>query len=100
MSNGPIIDLVAKGLLDEDIMDSSNKTSIFNFNISKKNKYAKGDFRFYPIGKANWGNTFRINIEKKGDLLYGLYVKIKLPIRKLIFMAYCAYRLIYPTYNF
>jgi hypothetical protein len=79
MSNGPIIDLVAKGLLDEDIMDSSNKTSIFNFDISKKNKYAKGDSRFYPIGKANWGNTFRINIEKKGDLLYGLYLIVKLP---------------------
>ena len=79
MSNGPIIDLVAKGLLDEDIMDSTNKTSLFNFNISKKNKYAKGDSIFYPIGKANWGNTFRINIEKKGDLLYGLYLIVKLP---------------------
>ena len=79
MSNGSIMEMVAKGQLDEDLIDINNKSSLFNFDINKKNKYTKGDTLFYPEGKANWGNTFRINIEKKGDLLYGLYIKVRLP---------------------
>ena len=43
-----------------------NKTSIFDYSINKKNKYTKGDTIFYPIGKANWGNTIRFIIEKQG----------------------------------
>lgn len=79
MSNGSIIELVAKGKLDEDIVDINNKSPYFNYDINKKNKYTKGDFLFYPEGKVNWGNTVRFNIERKGDLLYGLYLVIKLP---------------------
>lgn len=79
MSNGSIMELVAKGKLDEDITDTTNQTSLFNYNISKKNKYSKGDYIFYTEGNPNWGNTFRINIEKKGDLLYDLYLIVKLP---------------------
>jgi hypothetical protein len=79
MTNGSIMELVAKGKLDEDIIDINNKTSLFNYDILKKNKYTKGDTIFYPEGKATWGNTIRFNIERAGDLLYGLYLVIKLP---------------------
>ncbi len=79
MSNGSIMELVAKGQQDEDLIDISNKSSLFNYDISKKNKYTKGDTMFYSQGNINWGNTIRFNVEKQGDLLYGLYVKIKLP---------------------
>lgn len=79
MSNGPILDLIAKNKLDEDLINIKNDTSLFNYEIKKKNKYAKGDTIFYPEGKANWGSTFRVNIERKGDLLYGLYLVVKLP---------------------
>ena len=79
MSNGSIIELVAKGKQDEDIIDIDNNSSLFDFNIIKKNKYTKGDTMFYSQGNTNWGNTIRFNIEKTGDLLYGLYIKIKLP---------------------
>lgn len=79
MSNGPILELVAKGIQDEDLIDINNSTPLFNYNINKKNKYTKGDTMFYPLGNKNWGNTIRFNIEKKGDLLYGLYLKIMLP---------------------
>ena len=79
MSNGSITELVAKSNLDNDLLDIENKKSIFTFDTCKKNKYSKGDFKFYPEGKPNWGNTFRINIDKKGDLLYGLYLIVKLP---------------------
>jgi hypothetical protein len=78
-NNGSIIELVAKGSHDEDLIDINNKTSIFNYSIEKKNKYAKGDTIFYPVGKPNWGNTVRFYIERQGDLLYGLYLIIKLP---------------------
>ena len=79
MSNGSIAELVAKGAQECELIDVNNKSSLFDFDIIKKNKYTKGDTIFYPQGTGNWGNTLRINIEKGGDLLYGLYVKIKLP---------------------
>jgi hypothetical protein len=79
MSNGSILDLVAKGIQDNDLIDNENKSSFFDFSIEKKNKYSKGDTIFYAMGKPNWGNTFRFNIEKKGDLLYGLYLIVRLP---------------------
>lgn len=78
-TNGSIMELVARNIQDEELIDINNKTSIFDYSIDKKNKYAKGDTIFYPIGKANWGNTIRFNIEKQGDLLYGLYLVVKLP---------------------
>jgi hypothetical protein len=79
MSNGSILDLVAKGAQDSDLIDDNNMKSNFDFNIDKKNKYSKGDTLFFPQGKVNWNNTVRFNIEKKGDLLYGLYLVIRLP---------------------
>lgn len=78
-NNGSIMELVAKGTQDEELIDINNQTSVFNYKFNKKNKYAKGDTIFYPVGKVNWGNTVRFNIERKGDLLYGLYVVVKLP---------------------
>jgi hypothetical protein len=79
MSNGSIMELVAKGQQDEDLIDINNKSSLFEYDIQKKNKYTKGDTMFYSQGSLNWGNTIRFDIEKQGDLLHGLYVKIKLP---------------------
>ncbi len=78
-NNGSIMELVAKSQLDEELIDITNKNSVFNYSIDKKNKYSKGDTLFYPEGKANWSNTVRFNIEKKGDMLYGLYLIVKLP---------------------
>jgi hypothetical protein len=57
MSNGSIMELVAKNSFDEEITDIKNNTSIFNYHINKKNKYTKGDEIFYPKGNAAWGNT-------------------------------------------
>lgn len=80
MLNGSIIELVSKSPLDDDITDKTNKSSIFNFDIiNKKNKYSKLDFIYYPQGKANWNTTSRFYINHDGDLLYGLFIKIKLP---------------------
>jgi len=79
MSDAFILELISKNNMDNDFIDVTNNTSIFNCNIIKKNKYTKGDLRYNPIGQINWGNTIRFNIEKDGDLLYGLYIIIKLP---------------------
>jgi hypothetical protein len=73
------MELVAKGALDEEVIDIENKTPLFNYEHKKKNKYTKGEYIFYPEGRANWGNTVRFYIERQGDLLYGLYLIIKLP---------------------
>lgn len=78
-NNGSLMELVAKGAQDEDLIDINNKTSVFDYSIDQKNKYAKGDTLIYPVGKANWGNTVRFYIQRQGDLLYGLYLVIKLP---------------------
>lgn len=78
-SNGSIMELVAKGKLLEEIIDIENIKSVFDYKITKANKYAKGDNIFYAEGKPNWGNTVRYYIERKGDLLYGLYLKVNLP---------------------
>jgi hypothetical protein len=78
-NNGSIMELVAKSVQDEELLDMNNETSLFDYKIEKKNKCTKGDTLFYPIGKVNWGNTVRFNIERQGDLLYGLYLIIKLP---------------------
>jgi hypothetical protein len=74
-----IMELVAKGKQDEDLIDMNNMNSVFDYSINKTNKYSKGDIIYYPVGKANWGNTIRFNIERQGDLLYGLYIIVKLP---------------------
>ena len=79
MSNGSITELISKGELDKELTDINNNTSLFNYSITKKNKYSKAESRYYPKGKANWGNTVRFNLEKDGDLLYGLYLVVKLP---------------------
>lgn len=78
-NNGSIMELVAKGIQDEELIDINNQHSFFDYSIKKKNKYSKGDTIFYPVGKATWGTTVRFNIERQGDLLYGLYLVIKLP---------------------
>lgn len=79
MANGSLVELISKSQLDSDLLDDNNNSSLFNYEFNKKNKYAKGDTFFYPEGRANWGNTIRFFIERKGDLLYGLYLVIKLP---------------------
>ena len=66
MSNGSIMELTSKNKLDEEIKNDN----FFNYDI-KNSTYSKGDLIFYPQGQINWGNTIRINIEKKGDL-FGL----------------------------
>lgn len=74
MTNGSIMELICTNNLDDDLIN----TKLFNYNIEKK-KYSKGDILFYPEGQLNWGNSIRINIDKKGDLLYNLYIVVKLP---------------------
>ena len=78
-NNGSIMELVAKGKLSEEVININNNKSVFDFNIIKSNKYSKGDNIFFAEGKPNWGNTVRYYIEKKGDILYALYLKVNLP---------------------
>jgi hypothetical protein len=63
-NNGSIMELVAKGKLSEEVININNDKSVFDFDITKANKYSKGDNIFYAEGKPNWGNTVRYYIEK------------------------------------
>lgn len=74
MCDGSIMELICTSNLDNEI----NNASLFKSDI-EKHKYSKGDLLFYPQGQLNWGNTIKINIDKKGDLLYNLYIVVKLP---------------------
>jgi hypothetical protein len=79
MTDATIFELNLESKLDEDIIDKNNIKSLFNYDIFKTGKYAKGDNILYPDGTPNWGNTIRFTIQKKGDLLYGIYLIVKLP---------------------
>ena len=74
MTDGSIMELICTNSLDDDI----NNNLLFKSDIEKQ-KYSKGDLLFYPQGQLNWGNNIKINIDKKGDLLYNLYIVVKLP---------------------
>jgi hypothetical protein len=76
---GPITELVAIDDQDNDLTDSTNLDSLFDYSIIKKNKYTKGDHITWPSGCVNWSNTIRFEIERIGDLLYGIYLIVKLP---------------------
>lgn len=78
MSNGSLTELTATCNLDNDL---NSRISLFNYNYNNKkySKYSKMDYIFYPTGNANWENTIRFTLTNKGDLLYGLYLVVKLP---------------------
>lgn len=79
MVNGAILDLVAKGKQDEDLISTDLDKSIFLKSFKKTTNFSKGSVRIIPNGDNNWGQTIKFTIPKHGDLLGGLYFVCKLP---------------------
>lgn len=80
MSNGPIIQLVAKGQQDSDLFTNEVKSSLFLPKYNKITNFAKHSYTLQAEGHADCGNTIKFTIDKsKGDLLNGLYVVFELP---------------------
>lgn len=79
MSNGSITELVARGIYEDITTTHNPNKTLFKKELDIRTKYSKTDNRFYTEGNANWSNTFRFKIDRMGDLLYGLYIVVKLP---------------------
>lgn len=79
MSNGPIMDLVAKGDQDKYLLSNDNENSIFLKGFKKHTNFSKGTVSFISKSNTNWGGTIKFRIERTGDLLNSIYLVIKMP---------------------
>jgi len=78
-SNGPLIDLVAKGKQDVNIISNDIKDSLFQENYTKHTNFSRGSTTVHAKGSGNWGSSIKYIIPRDGDLLSSLYLNIKVP---------------------
>ena len=79
MSRGTLLQLVAKGEMDNYIIDEDVKKSFFQNVIKKTTNFSEAPYSFYPTNNASWGDTIKITINKAGDLLTHMYLVLELP---------------------
>jgi len=79
MSRGALLQLVAKGEVDEYLTDNSIKKSIFQSVYKKITNFSVAPYSFYPTGNSTWGDTIRFRINKIGDLISNMYLVLELP---------------------
>ena len=79
MSNGALTQLVAVGAQDTNFLSNDIKDSLFQESNKKITNFAKSTETMIAQGNANWGNTIKFKIEKKGDLLSSMYLAVELP---------------------
>lgn len=79
MSNGPIMDLVAKGEQDKYLLTDEIKSSIFYKEFNKHTNFSKGTVSFVSKSNTRWGGKVKFKIERIGDLLNSVYLVLKLP---------------------
>ncbi len=87
MSNGALTQLVAVGAQEENFLSEEPKDSIFLNKEKKINNFVKSTLSMEASGSANWGNTIKFKVEKKGDLLNSLYFVAKLPALNRKYLA-------------
>jgi len=78
-SNGPLIDLIAKGAQDKDIISKDLKDSLFQESFDKHTNFSRGSTTVHAKGSGNWGSSVKYIIPRDGDLLSSLYLNIKVP---------------------
>ena len=79
MSRGALLQLIAKGEIDNYLIDTDINKSLFNSSIKKATNCSEAPFSFYPSGKASWGDTVKFTIKRIGDLLTNMYLVLELP---------------------
>ena len=80
MSRGALLQLIAKGEIDNFLIDSnSNKNSIFNNVVKKITNFSQVPVSYYPDSANTWGDNIRFTIKKIGDLLTTMYLVLELP---------------------
>ena len=79
MAEGALTDLLAIGGQNDELLTDDLKRSIFQNKHKKITNFSKKSYNIYANGNLNWGNSFRFKIDRKGDLLYTVYLVMKLP---------------------
>lgn len=77
--DGPLIDLVSRGMQDHDMITTNLDESLFNESKSRYTNFSRGSVSVDYKGNGNWGSTIKFLIPKDGDLLSSLYLNVKLP---------------------
>ncbi|ADO67432.1 putative capsid protein 2 [Cafeteria roenbergensis virus] len=77
--DGPLIDLVSRGVQDQQIITNDLDKSLFVNNINQHTNFSRGTITVDFKGNGNWGSTIKFTIPQEGDLLSSMYLNLKLP---------------------
>lgn len=77
--DGPLIDLLARGAQDKDLLTTDIKNSLFKNELTKYTNFSRGSITVDFKGNGNWGSTIKFIIPRDGDLLSSVYLNLKLP---------------------
>ena len=80
MSRGALLQLVAKNEIDDYMIDTNIKSSIFQNVIKKTTNFSEIPYSFYASNSSTWGSTIKFTIKRIGDLLTNMYLVIELPV--------------------
>lgn len=79
MSRGALLQLITKNEIDNYMIDTDIKNSMFQNVIKKTTNFSEVPYSFYATSSANWGDTIKFTIKKVGDLLTNMYLVLELP---------------------
>ena len=79
MSRGALLQLIAKGEIDDYLIDNDMKHSLFHNTIKKTTNFSEAPTSFYSSNGCCWGDTVKFTIKKVGDLLSNMYLVLELP---------------------
>ena len=79
MSRGALLQLIAKGEIDNYIIDDDIKKTVFQNVIKKTTNFSEAPYSFYPSSSSSWGDTIKITINKVGDMITHMYLVLELP---------------------
>nr|QFG74350.1 MAG: major capsid protein [Megaviridae environmental sample] len=78
-SRGALLELIAKGDLDEYLFTNDLKYSMFRNSFRKITNFSEHHTSIYSGSNTDWGGTLKFKIGRYGDLLNQMYLVMKLP---------------------
>ena len=79
MSQGSLVQVVAKGAQDDILYTKDLKSTNINYHFPKITNYTIGDHELIFMNKVDFGTTSRVKIDRLGDLLWKTYIVVTLP---------------------